>query len=329
MSCFGAPGGLVLLLSLTLLALPADAGEPGHFHPDKVAKESTLFVTAAEQLGPAFDTAQADLTRLSVALEQLDGALLLLGDRVPDGLRAWADDTRKQITGQYLQLQRHIDLVQEDYSVHFGDAVQRAVEAESAAFDLTECGATGINALLRRGAPAACAGEDRNAPLAARIDADPELQSFLEEMAEVPWPSIAVTARTWTAVAVTGTEQWLEAEALTGKLANTALARHNGALEEALDPLYEGLEGGDADAVTQGAAARAAYAAAVASDGTILLDAMQASLAKGAKKGGPAAVGVCPVPAALGGCEGAPSTKAILGALLTDKKFLKATAGIP
>ena len=318
----------MLLLPLTLLAAPADAAEPGHFHPDKVAAESALFVAAAEQLGPAFDRAQSDLTRLSVALEQMDAALLLLGERVPEPVRGWAEDTRKQITGQYLQLQKHIDLVQEDYATQFGSAVERAVAEDSGAFSLTECGATGINALLRRGAPAACPGADRNAALASRIDADPVLQQFVEEMTEVPWPSIGVQARTWPAVAVTGAEQWIAADALANTLAKASMARHGDALEEALDPLFEGLEAGDAASIEQGNRARTAYAAAVAADGAVLLDAMKTTLDKQAKKGGPTGVGVCPVPAALGGCDGNDATRAVLGALLTDKKFLKATAGM-
>lgn len=318
----------MLLCLLPLLAAPAQAAEPGYYHPDEVAAGSELFVAAAKQLGPAFEEAQADLTRLSTALEQLDATLLLLGDRAPTELTEWATSTRKQVTGQYLQLQRHIDLVQQDYGDEFGAAVQRAIELESADYTLKECGASGISALMGRGSAASCSGSDRNAALAARLDQDPKLKAFVDEMGEIPWPEIGVEARTWEPVPVTGTDRWIAAEALSRSLFSGAMERHNDALEDALDPLYEGLESGDADAVRKGEAARAAYAAAVGADGATLLDAMQATLEKRAKKGGPEGVGVCPVPKALGGCSGADATKAVLTLLKDDKKFSKATAGM-
>lgn len=310
-------------MPLLLVALSAALAAPaGHYHPDSVAAGSARFVAAADQLGPAFDRAQQSLTRLGAAAEDLDAAVLLLGDRAPDDLGAWAQQVRKRIAAGYLSTQRHVDLVQQDFSDEFGAALARALEAESADYDLKECGRTGISAMM--GGKSDCAGADRNAALAARLDADPALQAFTTELATIPWPTVEVPERTGPPVALTGTARWVAAEALIDRYAEAAVAARAEALEDELDPLLDDIEAGDPAAIAEGQAARDRYAQALAADGAVLWTAMEITLGKAAKKGGPAEVGVCAVPASLGGCMGEDATGAVLQALADDRRFDKA-----
>ncbi len=311
------------LLALTAVPAAALAADPGHYHPDDIAAQSKRFDQAAQSMGPAFDQAQQALTRLSTALETLDAGVLLVGDRAPADLVAWAGSTRTQVTGQYLRLQRHVDLLQEDYGEQFGAALARALAAEPADRKLLECGATGISAIVGK---KSCPGVDLNGVLAARVDADPALGQAVTEIAAVPWPEIGVQAQAFPPVAITGTARWVSAEALFAKVASGTVDRRGLVLEDALDPLLDRMEAGDADALAEGRAARAAYARGLAEDGTLLVTAMQDTLAKAEKRGGPAAVGLCVVPTLLGGCTGEDATAAVLATLEADKRFDKAVA---
>lgn len=318
---------ILLCLGLPLaLGGAAQAAEAGHYHPDTVAAKSARFTEAAKIMGPSFDAAQQSLTRLGRAVESLDGAMLLLGDRAPEALGEWAVSARKRLAGGYLSVQRHVDLVQEDFGQEFGGALARAVAAEGAVYALKECGATGIAAMM--GGRSQCTGADRNAALSARLDADPALAAFTEELATIPWPTVEVPTRTAAPVPLTGSERWVAAEALLDAYARGALSARAEALEDALDPLLDRIEAGDAEAVSEGQAARDRYARALAEDGAVLWQSMTITLDRAAKRGGPASVGVCPVPVALGGCEGEDASKTVLEVLAADRRFQKSVAAL-
>jgi hypothetical protein len=320
------PAPLLTLGLILATGGAAQAAEPGHYHPDTVAAKSARFTEAAKLMGPSFDAAQQQLTRLGRAVEALDGAVLLLGDRAPEPLTAWAVTARKRLAGGYLSVQRHVDLVQEDFGEQFGGALERAVAAEGEAYDLKECGATGIAAMM--GGRSQCEGADRNASLAARLDADPELASFTDELKTIPWPSVEVSARTAAPIPLTGSARWVSADAVLAAHARGALSRRADDLEESLDPLIDRIEAGDAEAVAEGQAARDRYGAALARDGAVLWESMTITLERAQRRGGPEAVGVCPVPVALGGCEGEDATPVVLETLAADRRFLKSVSGL-
>ncbi len=311
------PAPLALLLAAALAA-PA-----GHYHPDNVAAKSRVFASAAEASGPAFEAAQDALGRVGRGLAQLEIGAALLGDRAPAGFDAWATGIRRTATGQYLRLQKHVDLLGDDYSRVFGDALTRAVAAEKG--DLVECtGGSGIQALMRRPGATACPGEDRNGALARRIDADAELSKAVAAINAVPFPEVGVEPKTWAPATVTGAARWFDVATVARKAAGPALERDAQALEAALAPLESGIDAGDAAAVAEAERARAAYEAALATHGAALLEAA----AKALDKAGLSDVGACPNPASLGGCAGADATKDVLAALLADKKFVKVAEGL-
>lgn len=314
-----------LVLLLSILPLAAAAADPvGHYHPDDVAAASQVFAQAADAVGPRYSEAEGKLSKVSRSLEALETGVFLLGERAPDGLAAWLLDARRQATGEFLRLQRHVDLMGEDYSTEFGAAFERAVSTAGAG--LVECGASGVAALV---GGKNCPGDDRNAALAAVIDKDPKLAKAVAEINAVPWPEVSTPQKQWPVVPLTGTKTWVRADTLLTKLAPERLQVHQDNLDRKLAPLDEAISSGDADAIETAKGLRDAYAAALAKDGAVLLAAAKASLEKGAKKGkAPAEVGVCANPSALGGCPGEDATKAVLRFLRDDKRFNAAVSGL-
>lgn len=311
------PTPLPLLLAGAALSQPV-----GHYHPDDVASRSKVFVAAAESMGPAFEGAQQRLGTLGRGLQELEIGGALLGTRVPAGFNGWATVERRRVTGQFLQVQRHVDLVQEDFGGVFGAALGRALEAQGGA--LQECSkGTGVQALMRRPG-AGCPGEDRNGALARALDADPRLKAEVAEILDIPFPDIQVDHRAWAAVPLTGAGRWVSASALARRFASAALEREASALEARLAPLEARIAAGDTTAVAEAASARAAYEAALAASGTVLV----ASATKALAQAGAADVGICPSTPALGGCEGADASEEIMRTLGEDKRFVKAAAGL-
>jgi len=315
---------LLLGLGLGLEAHAAPA--PGHYHPDQVAQKSAVFHQAAVALGPRFDEVQGALARLGRALEGLDLGVATLGPDAPPELLDYAASTRRTATGQYMQVQRHVDLLQDDTARTFESALARAVEGIGSEYLLEECGVSGVAAMMGRGGD--CKGADLNPRLAKALDADPKLKAAVNEIAEVPWPEVAVEGAPQAVVAVTGTARWVAVHALVEAFADPSLDRHTEDLEDALAPLEDGLASGDAEAIAAAEKHRAAYEAALAADGQVLRNAMQDSLEKAEKKGGPREVGLCANPGELGGCAGEDATREILAAMRADKRFLKATAAL-
>lgn len=307
---------LPVLLASTALAQPV-----GHYHPDDVAARSKVFVAAAEKMGPAFEAAQQELGGLGRGLQTLEIGGALLGDRVPAGFAEWSTAQRRTVTGQFLQVQRHVDLVQEDFGGVFGSALGRALEGQG---ELKECTkGSGVQALMRRPG-AGCPGEDRNGALARALDADATLKGDVAEILDIPFPEMGVQQKAWKPVALTGTGRWVAADTLARRFASAALDREAAALEAALAPLEARIAEGDKGAVAEAAAARSAYEAKLAAVGATLLDAATKAL----DKAGAGDVGICPNAPAFGGCTGEDATKALMGILAEDKRFQKAAAGL-
>lgn len=317
----GALSGLALA---ALGAASVAAGDPaGHYHPNDIAAASKVFATAAEAVGPRYDTAARALQRVGRGLELLELGALTLGDRAPEGLLDWMATTRRQATGEHLRLQRHVDLMGEDYSSEFGEAMQRVLAKQGAG--LVECGATGIAAMV---GGKNCPGEDANARIASAIDADPALQAAIASIGAIDWPIVSTPNRTWPVVALTGTDQWVQVGALLSALFPDRLQDHQDDLDRALSAILEDDSRSKEDQLAAAEVERQKYADALAADGAVIFAAMRDSLEKGAKKGAPAAVGLCANAPALGGCPGEDVTKAVVGFLRDDKKFVKATYGL-
>lgn len=311
------------MIALAALAAFAFAAEPAHYHPDDVAKASARFAAVAESMGPAFEAQGQKIATLGVAVAELELGVALLGAAAPAELRAWMDTSRRKGVGERLRLQRHVDLLQEDYGSVFGAAVERALPAVGKGFDVKVCGATGVIAMMGR---KNCVGADLNTKLAAAIDADPALGGELASIAAVEWPTFETPTAPQPVVALTGTARWVSGGRIAEKLMAARVKDRREALEGALEAMMP-EEPTKAD-LEKAQARKDAYLAELAADGEVLRAAITAALGRAAKKGGAADVGWCANPVALGGCAGENVTDAVLATLVADKKFAKDIAGL-
>ena len=314
----------LLLGLLVCVASPAGAEAPaGHYHPNDIAGASKVFAGAADSVGPRYEAAAGSLSKVGKGLELLELGALSLGDRAPDGLLDWMDATRRQAAGEHLRLQRHVDLMGEDYSAEFGAALARALESDGQG--LVECGATGIAAMV---GGKNCPGDDANARLAAIIDTDPQLKKAIASIDGIAWPDVSEPSRTWEVVPLTGSASWVQAGVVVRVLLKARLEVHQDNLDRALTAILEDDSRSREDKLAAAKKERAKYADALAADGKVLFAAMKTALEKGAKKGAPADVGLCANAPSLGGCAGTDVTRDVVGFLQADKKFGNALAAL-
>ena len=315
---------LASVVSLLLLSSPAALAQEvkGHYHPDDIAAASEVFASAAQSVGPRYAAAEHKLQKVGAGLAYLELGALTMGSRVPEGLGAWRDEVRRQATGEFIRLQRHVDLMGEDYSTEFGAAMERVLSKQGAG--LVECGASGIAAMVGR---KDCPGEDANARIAAAIDQDADLKKAVASIDAVPWPEVSEPSRTWPAAPLTGTASWVQAGALMKTLFPERLQHHQDNLDRELVDLEDAIAAGDDSALKTAQQHRAAYEAALAADGDLLFAAITEALAK-AKKGVSTELGLCANAPSLGGCEGTDVTREVVGFLAEDKRFIKATAAL-
>jgi len=304
-----------------ILASSGLAGTPAFYHPDDIAAASKRFAEASEAIQPRFERGQEAVARTTAGLADLEVAVALLGPDVPAGLASWAQLTRRQVTGQYLRLNKHAELVQEDFSKVFLDALGRAMPRVAAGKDPVECKATGVEAMMRR---TSCKGEDLNPALAAAIDSDGQLGRDIASILSVEWPTIAVEPAPQPVVPVTGSASWVDLGRLARTLIPGRLAVRLDALERALEPLDDGLAAKDPAAIEAAGKKKQAYTEALAGDGALFRAAV--AEAAGRVKALPPELGLCASPAVLGGCAGTDATDAVIAALKADKKFQKAVA---
>jgi len=314
----------MLLLPFVIAAL---AAEPAHYHPDRVAAESALFAKYAEAQGPRFETLQRDLVRWSTAVEALERAVLLAGDRAGAEVSAWAEDTRRTLVHQYMTAQAHVGVVEDDSAETFGAALERALAPMQERYALTECAsASSILSLAGPGGRGshACDGENINGALGSALDADEALAAAVDEMIAIEWPAIVLTPTPQAAVPLSGPPSGegahLQLAALAEVLDADVLRTMSENLEDKLAPLDEALSAGDADALAEAEGIRARYEAAMAERGGQLLSAIEKPLSKLAKGG----VALCLNPPELGGCPGDDLTAELAPALAADRKVQKA-----
>lgn len=304
-----------------LALLPAViAAEPAHYHPDRVAQSSQLFARYAEALGPSYETAQRTLTDDSLALERLERAVLLLGDRAGEDLTSWSAEQKQLLTHQYLRTQAHISLLEDDSSAIFTAAMEQALTSYADRSPVECSGPSSVMALIGpggRSASASCEGESLNAALAAHIDADAALNAAVDEILAIAWPDLGIEPAEQAVVELTGTEGYVQLHEL-AELFDRELDRMADTLEGKLRPYEGAIAAGDQAAMAQAVAVRERYELAMAEAGNLVLDAAAKALKKGP------AVGICANPEALGGCAGADRTDEVLPMLAAHKKVQRA-----
>ena len=317
---------MLLVLAMSTAAL---AQEAAYYHPEQVAGHSVVFARAAEASAPQFQKAQSSISRYSKALEQLEIGVLVATSRLNNEAVTRAESLRREFMGTYMQTNAHVNLLQTDYDNVFTGALENALATGFENYTVTECGATGVAALTGR---SNCKGIDINKSVATKIDADPQLSAAVDEINSIPWPEFSLEAEEQASIPLlggsTGDPQlvmtWLLTDAFMRDLINT----HQDDLDRALSPLDEGLENNDPESVAHAQALRKTYDEQVSADGAALLDAVEATLARLAKKNGLETVSLCVNPVELGGCSGTDQSLEIIQLLKADRKFTKSLTHI-
>jgi hypothetical protein len=317
---------MFLFLVVSNVAL---AQEAAFYHPEQIAQKSAIFDAAADVSAPYFRTAQDTIGRFSKALEDLEIGVLIAASRLDDATTERAENLRREFMGNYLRTSAHVDLLQTDYDTVFTAAMERALASDLGNYTIVECGATGVAALTGR---SNCTGVDLNQEVALRIDADPVLAQEVEEINSIPWPDLEVESETQSAWPLLGdatAESSLIDVARLGKaFMMDRVMNHQDDLDRALSPLEEGLESNDPEVIASAQLLREAYEEAVATDGQKLLDAVEASLLRLAKKNDLDSIALCTNPKALGGCSGEDQSSELIQLLRDDRKFTKAVADL-
>lgn len=311
------------------LVLPtgALADDAAWYHPDDVASHSAVFQAAAEDLAPRYQDLESTLRRLGPPMEALELGASLAGDALPKDTRSYAADTRLAATAAHLKAQKHVDFVQEEYSRVFGEALQRALTTVGQGLDVRECGSGGgVAALVGRGR--SCAGKDINVALAAALDQDARLKADVAAINALPWPTVDVPGAPQPVIPLTGQGGWVQLAPLAKAVWADRLQERADDLDRALAPLDDALEGGDPAALASAREERAAYDAALAADGQVLLALVGELLERKSSKGG-ADVGVCVNPPALQGCPGADRTDEIIALVAADRRLRKGLDALP
>lgn len=312
---------------ITLLLGTAMAGPAAFYDPEAVASASTRFKSATDEVGPRFLAVEAQLRKLSPAVEDLELASALARDAIGKTGRTWASSTRTAAVEAHLRAQAQVDQVQNGYVQAFEAALTRALPTVGAGREVKECtGGTGMAAMMARKTP--CVGDDLSAALAAKMDADPQLIADIAAIANLPWPEVSVPSQAQPVIPLTGSDGFIELAPLARALVADRLERRADNFDRAVAPLTEAVDAGQAEAIAEAQKARDAWERGLGSDGQVLLPLLQEAVAR-LKKDAGLSVGLCANPAALGGCEGKDRTAELLPMLTADKKLTKAIASLP
>lgn len=295
----------------------ARGGEPAHWSSDAVSAKSAQFARAQSRDAGAYEQAEAALEVAKRDVAALDAGVALLGS--PPELRAYALSIRKTLAGEFLRLQRHSDLLAEDYERTFRSAIGRALPAVGGGAQVSECTPSAMSGLgmggLARRLGTGCAGKDLSADLARAIDADPQLKADVGSMLAVEWPKLALPAAAQPVAKLGGTSAAIDVVALVRATQGDAVEAAHVAYEAAVEALSDRLDSADPAvkkaAIEEARGAREEWELALAAIGKATIDRQKGRLSKGALAG----AGLCANPAGLGGC-GVPDVTAAAVALV-------------
>ena len=305
-----------------LLMAVGFAQEPAYYSPDGIAQSSQVFRKYSEGLAPRFERLQNSLGRAGAGLGQLEQAVLLLGDRAPESMMLYLEQSRKTANHAFLVAQEHVGLVEADSQEVFEKAMARAIQKHSESRSLVECQSPqGLMNFGPSRGRSACEGSNLNREIAATMDQDEQLVQAVEEILGIDWPSLDFEPRPMQAVALNGGSTHIQINALAEAFVSEELARLSASLERDLVPVQAALESGEEaakrTAIEEAQSIREAYNQSVAELGGILF----AALERGLKK---QPVLLCPNPPVFGGCPGEDVTRETVERLGSNRRFKRA-----
>ncbi|MCB9682838.1 MAG: hypothetical protein H6733_15330 [Alphaproteobacteria bacterium] len=318
------------MLSFLLTLSIAHAAPAGHYHPLDVAAASSRFAQAQQVAGTTFQARQDEADAYAAALIAYEEALDLLGDRAPAEQRERLTKLRETFERD----KRVVGAFASDQLDGFDGAFSAALERALGSREATVCHPTTDRGLrmgpgAHRKETVTCEGDDLNAGLAAKMDADPKLAATLDALLGQTWPAFHLDLQAVPAVG--GGTASLDVRRILRDGAGDALAAIDRADDDARLDVRARLEDDDVSADDQRALldqARRVTATTARRRATLaapVLDAIDAVAAKAARKTG-VTVGWCAQPAVLGGCATPPVDPAVEAAWLDSGKVARALA---
>lgn len=303
---------MILFLALSQVS----AEQPVWWTEEAISAKSELFGKAQARDAQAYEAAQDQLAGARRAVGDLELADALLA---PDAARGrYLGELDRSLSGQFLRLQRHTDLLGEDYARCFGAAVQRALVVVAEGRTVVEC--TQVSAVERAmGKGPRCPGTDISTKVAGVIDKDTTLSAEVTSLLTVDWPTIAVKGSVQPVVPFLGAGRSVSVAAMARALRKEELRELDDAREAAMEQISEELESSDRATkeagVKKGEAIAQTWRSGVAAVGAGVWPELKKKLERGKRKGAPVDVALCANPEALGGCGVPDATREALAFL--------------
>ena len=244
-----------MYVALLALLVTAQAQEPGFYHPDDVAAASEVFSRSAATTAARFDGVQRKLDHAGSVVSTLDVGVSLCSDRASPDFQAYAAHLRRTVNGQYLQIQRFVDVLTEDFETTFDASLQRAIVSLEPTFGAETCKAPRI---IGMSVSSTCRGVNLNARLGASMDRDPVLQKEVQDILRVPWPELSFQGAPQQVLPITGSARYVDLAALVDVFLSSRVKQAQRNLQEALAPLEADMEESEDPRVREAATARAA-----------------------------------------------------------------------
>jgi hypothetical protein len=307
-----------------LLSLAGWANTPGHVHPTQIAKHSGLYTQAAERAGTTFREREAQSAAFALALTSYQEGLDLLGERAPASERERLHGLRQRYHREHAVLQAFAQAMMEDFDEQFSAAMNRAMPPGVVVCEATVGTGPSLPGLPRRTqANPDCQGPDRNQDVAMRMDADPSLQSAVQELLALDWPTFSIEPEARPPI---GGSRWIEVQPFMRSLIAARLDAIEREDERARIPLAAALEEG---ITPENRESLLAQGRAVTLRTSTARGSVAAPILRSVENAGPkvigAPVGWCANPRSFGGCSGEAVPPAQVQTLRKNKKVLKAS----
>ncbi len=300
----------------------ADTPTLGYYNETEISKASVLFAKSAEVAAPQFAKAESTIRQHADAIAKMEQNIALLND---DILRESFTETQRRMLGYRLQVSKHATILTDDYDKEFTAAMNRALAELSKEGSIEPCEAQAIHAMM--GAAPKCEGESYSKAIAESMDADEILQSAIQAINNVPWPTIEISEQVASPKAISGVDNFIQLDVFVRTFMKQRILMHQQWLESQNDNLIEGIESGDKSALEKAQQNREEYFKRLSEDGTQLEALLKAySEKRGKKHAVLTSLALCGTVQELGGCSGEDVTQDVLNIMKSDRYWAKLQA---
>ncbi len=300
----------------------ADTPTLGYYNETEISKSSVLFAKSAEVSAPQFAKAESTIRQHATIITKMEQNVALLND---DALQESFTETQRRMLGYRLQVSKHATMLTDDYDTEFTAAMNRALTDLTKEGAIKPCEAQAIHAMM--GAAPKCEGTSYSKIIAESMDSDAALQSAIEAINSVPWPTVEISTQLQAPKSITGLDNYIQLDVFANTFLKQRIQMHQRWLESQNDKLIEGVESGDQSAIEKAQQNREAYFERLNADGEQLNALLTAYSEKRGKKHEVLnSLSLCGTVQELGGCSGNDVTQDVLNIMKNDRYWTKLQA---